>query len=87
MSLSSSNQDLPPKKTQQEIDDEPDDWDQRIIDTGCDEQNMALTNCYAEKRDWRLCTQEMIAFKTCWNNNLNNERTSTVNMDASNATK
>ncbi|KAF3349198.1 Ubiquitin carboxyl-terminal hydrolase 21 [Verticillium dahliae VDG2] len=37
-------------------DDEPDEWDKRIFSTGY--ENMKLTDCYFEKKDWRKCTEE-----------------------------
>ncbi|OAG08130.1 uncharacterized protein CC84DRAFT_1214662 [Paraphaeosphaeria sporulosa] len=40
-------------------DDEPDDWDKRIFSTGCADENMKLTDCYYEKKDWRLCKKEV----------------------------
>ncbi|KAK9470976.1 uncharacterized protein V1510DRAFT_421656 [Dipodascopsis tothii] len=40
-------------------DDEPDEWDKRIEKTGCAEENMRLTDCYAVKRDWRICADEV----------------------------
>ncbi|KAL5412962.1 hypothetical protein PMIN03_004032 [Paraphaeosphaeria minitans] len=40
-------------------DDEPDDWDKRIFSTGCADENMRLTDCYYEKKDWRLCKKEV----------------------------
>lgn len=60
-------------------DDAPDEWDQRIINTGCHEENLKLQLCHADTGDWRLCLKEMQAFKKCWDENKNNERTSTVN--------
>ncbi|KAI0477448.1 mitochondrial genome maintenance protein mgm101 [Xylariaceae sp. FL0804] len=39
-------------------DDEPDEWDQRINSTGCSDENMKLTDCYFEKKDWRACKKE-----------------------------
>ncbi|KAM0277621.1 hypothetical protein ACHAQH_005649 [Verticillium albo-atrum] len=39
-------------------DDEPDEWDKRIFSTGCADENMKLTDCYFEKKDWRKCTEE-----------------------------
>lgn len=42
-------------------DDAPDDWDQRIIDTGCAKENLALQLCHADKGDWRQCIQEVCA--------------------------
>lgn len=62
-------------------DDEPDEWDQRIIKTGCHEENLKLQLCHADTGDWRQCTQEMEAFRKCWEVNNNNVRTRTVNMD------
>lgn len=59
-------------------DDRPDEWDQRIIDTGCHAENLALTLCHADTGDWRKCMAEMKAFRECWAANNNNERTRTV---------
>ncbi|KAL1881229.1 hypothetical protein Daus18300_001080 [Diaporthe australafricana] len=42
----------------QEEDDEPDEWDKRIFSTGCAEENMKMTDCYFEKKDWRQCKDE-----------------------------
>ncbi|KKY35639.1 putative none-like protein [Diaporthe ampelina] len=41
-----------------EEDDEPDEWDKRIFSTGCAEENMKMTDCYFEKKDWRQCKDE-----------------------------
>lgn len=59
-------------------DDEPDEWDKRIMKTGCHEENLALQLCHADTGDWRKCLKEMQAFRECWDRNKNNERTSTV---------
>ncbi|KAI0839937.1 hypothetical protein F5Y06DRAFT_18650 [Hypoxylon sp. FL0890] len=40
-------------------DDEPDEWDKRIFSTGCADENMKLTDCYYEKKDWRACKKEV----------------------------
>ncbi|ODQ80003.1 hypothetical protein BABINDRAFT_161650 [Babjeviella inositovora NRRL Y-12698] len=60
-------------------DDEPDDWDKRIIDTGCADENLKLQLCHADSGDWRKCTQEMEAFRKCWDEHQNNIRTRTKN--------
>ncbi|PNS13800.1 hypothetical protein CAC42_3293 [Sphaceloma murrayae] len=57
-------------------DDEPDEWDKRIFSTGCSDENKALNDCYFEKKDWRLCKNEMEAFKQCWKRQGNEGRTS-----------
>ncbi|KAG8170167.1 hypothetical protein KVR01_000912 [Diaporthe batatas] len=41
-----------------EEDDEPDEWDKRIFSTGCAEENMKMTDCYFETKDWRQCKDE-----------------------------
>ncbi|KAF9740156.1 hypothetical protein PMIN06_003777 [Paraphaeosphaeria minitans] len=56
-------------------DDEPDDWDKRIFSTGCADENMRLTDCYYEKKDWRLCKKEMEVFRACWKKHGNDKRT------------
>lgn len=64
-----------------EDDDAPDEWDQRIIDTGCAKENLALQLCQADSRDWRKCAKEMQAFRKCWQKNENDKRTKTVEND------
>ncbi|KAK4452680.1 hypothetical protein QBC34DRAFT_377174 [Podospora aff. communis PSN243] len=61
----------------EEGDDEPDEWDKRIFSTGCAEENTKLTDCYYEKKDWRLCKAEMERFRQCWKVQGNDERTDT----------
>lgn len=57
--------------------DEPDEWDKRIIKTGCADENLALTLCHADHKDWRACLKEMEAFKKCWASHNNNQRVHT----------
>lgn len=61
-----------------EDDDTPDEWDQRIITTGCAEENQKLQICHYDTGDWRQCLPEMEAFRKCWDQHRNNERTHTV---------
>lgn len=68
----------PQTKIADEDDDAPDEWDQRIINTGCHEENLKLTYCHADTGDWRKCLPEMAAFRKCWEDNKNNIRTKTV---------
>lgn len=68
----------PQRVTQPIDDDEPDEWDQRILNTGCHPENLALQLCQADNGDWRKCALEMAAFRKCWDDNKNNQRTSTV---------
>ncbi|KAB5582929.1 hypothetical protein GE09DRAFT_1211546 [Coniochaeta sp. 2T2.1] len=67
-------QQLPPA-AQVEEDDEPDEWDKRIFSTGCAAENTKLTDCYFEKKDWRLCKTEMERFRQCWKQQGNDKRT------------
>lgn len=69
---------LPNHNTNEVDDDEPDEWDQRIIKTGCQDENLKLQLCHADQGDWRKCLEEMKAFRKCWEDNKNNDRTSTV---------
>ncbi|KAI5967344.1 hypothetical protein CANMA_003164 [Candida margitis] len=46
-----------------DYDDEPDEWDKRIIDTGCHQENLNLQLCHADTGDWRKCLKEMQAFR------------------------
>jgi hypothetical protein len=59
-------------------DDKPDEWDQRIINTGCADENLKLQLCHYDTNDWRKCIPEMEAFRKCWDQHNNNERTLTV---------
>ncbi|TGZ84148.1 hypothetical protein EX30DRAFT_99958 [Ascodesmis nigricans] len=71
--------DVPPNpQTQSQVpedDDEPDDWDKRIMATGCAEENERLRFCFVDKKDWRLCLAEMQAFRKCWDEHGNRQRT------------
>ncbi|KAA8898949.1 hypothetical protein FN846DRAFT_909828 [Sphaerosporella brunnea] len=62
------------------VDDEPDDWDKRIIDTGCSAENETLRMCFVDKKDWRLCKAEMAAFRKCWDAHGNIARTGQRNV-------
>lgn len=73
-----NHEEIADSNEQVEVDDEPDEWDQRILETGCYKENLALQLCHADKGDWRACLGEMQAFKKCWDEHLNNERTQTV---------
>ncbi|CAG8561787.1 11654_t:CDS:2 [Rhizophagus irregularis] len=46
--------------------DEPDEYEERIIKTGCAKENEELQICFADKKDWRLCQKELNNFKECW---------------------
>ncbi|CAN3364503.1 cytochrome oxidase assembly factor 4 [Diutina catenulata] len=73
---------MKPEPVQQvDDDDEPDEWDQRIMNTGCHAENLALQLCHADTGDWRQCVKEMAAFRECWAKNNNDDRTSTVQND------
>ncbi|KAI0998569.1 hypothetical protein K3495_g9626 [Podosphaera aphanis] len=56
-------------------DDEPDDWEQRILDTGCAVENTKMNDCYYDKKDWRACKQELELFRKCWMKHRNDKRT------------
>jgi len=49
--------------------------DQRIFSTGCAEEQLRMNDCYYEKKDWRVCRNEMEAFRQCWKRKGNEERT------------
>ncbi|KAF2396174.1 hypothetical protein EJ06DRAFT_500605 [Trichodelitschia bisporula] len=57
--------------------DEPDEWEQRIFSTGCSAENLNMTDCYYEKKDWRACKKEMKIFRECWKQHGNLQRTGT----------
>ncbi|GFF29286.1 hypothetical protein Asppvi_007551 [Aspergillus pseudoviridinutans] len=58
-------------------DDEPDEWDKRIFSTGCAVEQDKMNDCYFTKKDWRLCKDEMEAFRECWKRKGNDQRTQT----------
>ncbi|KAK3347176.1 hypothetical protein B0T25DRAFT_572252 [Lasiosphaeria hispida] len=72
-------------------DDEPDEWDKRIFSTGCagksssqrsqfhNDENLKLTDCYYDKKDWRECKDDMENFKRCWQAQGNDKRTAMKN--------
>lgn len=47
-------------------DDDPDQWDKRLVDSGCYMENLVLQLCHAESNDWRDCLLEMKLFRKCW---------------------
>ncbi|KAF7913608.1 uncharacterized protein EAF01_000014 [Botrytis porri] len=75
--MSNQSGENPPVATDVQGDDEPDEWDKRIFSTGCAEENSKMTDCYFEKKDWRLCKAELDTFKKCWKKHQNDQRTST----------
>ncbi|KAF7906281.1 uncharacterized protein EAE98_005731 [Botrytis deweyae] len=75
--MSNQSGNNPPVATVVQDDDEPDEWDKRIFSTGCAEENSKMTDCYFEKKDWRLCKAELDTFKKCWKKHQNDQRTST----------
>ncbi|XP_065059761.1 cytochrome c oxidase assembly factor 4 homolog, mitochondrial-like [Rhopilema esculentum] len=47
--------------------DEEDPFETRIGGSGCSKYHYALQDCYFEKKDWRLCKEEMKRFRKCMN--------------------
>ncbi|KAJ5112360.1 hypothetical protein N7532_000405 [Penicillium argentinense] len=72
-----SNNTEKPHTSQEEDDDEPDEWDKRIFSTGCHAEQDKMNDCYFAKKDWRECKQEMEAFRECWKQKGNDQRTQT----------
>lgn len=69
------------QEAQEEFSDaqkDPDTWDQRIFQTGCYVENMALQLCHADTGDWKQCLEEMKMFRKCWEEHGNKERVKTV---------
>ncbi|ORY61434.1 uncharacterized protein BCR38DRAFT_34735 [Pseudomassariella vexata] len=48
----------------------------KILTGFATDENMKMTDCYYEKKDWRACKDEMEAFRQCWKQHNNDERTS-----------
>ncbi|KAH3019033.1 hypothetical protein KXV73_002923, partial [Aspergillus fumigatus] len=51
--------------------------DKRIFSTGCAAEQDKMNDCYFTKKDWRLCKDEMEAFRECWKRKGNDQRTQT----------
>lgn len=47
------------------IDDGDDEYVIMLKQTGCYAEHLTLQDCYFEKKDWRACKSEMLAFKKC----------------------
>ncbi|XP_028277725.1 cytochrome c oxidase assembly factor 4 homolog, mitochondrial [Parambassis ranga] len=52
-------------------DDEDDPVEQMISRTGCTELHYAVQECMAEHQDWRVCQDQVRAFKACMMNYQN----------------
>lgn len=60
-------------KQKEEIDEEDDEYTQRIKRTGCYEQHMRLLDCHFETKDFRKCRVEMAEFKDCFSRNSSSQ--------------
>eukprot|EP00045_Choanoeca_perplexa_P017605 m.259217 g.259217 ORF g.259217 m.259217 type:complete len:75 (+) comp17585_c0_seq4:8353-8577(+) len=50
-------------------DDEPDEAEQRLDETGCKEEHFAVLDCMGDNhRDWRRCQDVVKALKDCMTN-------------------
>lgn len=47
-------------------DEEEDPYNARIERTGCAKENEDLQLCFYDKKDWRLCQEEMRRFRACF---------------------
>ncbi|KND01905.1 uncharacterized protein SPPG_09132 [Spizellomyces punctatus DAOM BR117] len=43
-----------------------DDYTKRIKNSGCFREHEALQDCHFNKKDWRACKAEMLAFRKCY---------------------
>jgi cytochrome c oxidase assembly factor 4 len=57
---------------EQEEEEEDDPYNARIERTGCYQENEDLQLCFFDKKDWRLCKDEMQKFRDCFTKNKNN---------------
>ncbi|KAI9205418.1 uncharacterized protein BJ171DRAFT_412547, partial [Polychytrium aggregatum] len=48
--------------------DDEDPYITRIKRSGCYDEHIALQDCHWDTKDWRLCRQQMSAFKRCMSN-------------------
>ena len=51
--------------------DEEDPWIKRIRKSGCFKEHESLQDCFFDKKDWRHCRDEMMAFKACFAHHSN----------------
>ncbi|CAG8563797.1 10703_t:CDS:1, partial [Paraglomus occultum] len=54
--------------------EEEDFYETTIRQTGCSRENEELQLCFADKRDWRLCREELEKFRECWKKHKNDVR-------------
>lgn len=47
------------------VDEEDDKVTRALKRTGCLDQSNAVNECHFETKDWRKCTEQLNAFKTC----------------------
>ncbi|KAI8376067.1 uncharacterized protein BYT42DRAFT_516803 [Radiomyces spectabilis] len=52
--------------------EEEDPYNARIERTGCAQESEDLQICFFDKKDWRLCKDEMLKFRACFQANANN---------------
>ncbi|KUI69414.1 hypothetical protein VM1G_05412 [Cytospora mali] len=74
------------QKQLQEEDDEPDEWDKRIFSTGCADENMKMTDCYYETKDWRKCKDESAYARAATTSTSSNNSSSSNNNSSSAST-
>ncbi|KAI8096522.1 uncharacterized protein BX664DRAFT_324180 [Halteromyces radiatus] len=68
--MSQASSEVPLQQQQEDMDDDP--YNARIEKTGCAQENEDLQLCFYDKRDWRLCKEEMQRFRQCFIANANN---------------
>ncbi|KAI9101356.1 hypothetical protein DFS34DRAFT_578272 [Phlyctochytrium arcticum] len=56
--------DSPVSQPQPDTDEDP--YITRIKKSGCFKEHEALQDCHFEKKDWRKCRDEMMAFRECF---------------------
>ena len=66
ISIPSLNPNQQQKQQQQDDNEEEDPYITRIKNSGCFPQHEQLQDCYYDKKDWRLCINEMKEFKSCF---------------------
>ncbi|KAI7862819.1 hypothetical protein BDF14DRAFT_1735322 [Spinellus fusiger] len=59
---------------------EDDPYNARIERTGCAQENEVLQLCIYDKKDWRLCKEEMQKFRKCYQSSKNNAGSQALSM-------
>ena len=61
------------KEQSSSTEDDTDEFQARIDETGCSKENELVQECYFKHHDWRKCQDELKLFQACFQR-INNEQ-------------